>query len=898
MIRVSPKEPNPTHHVKLTDRRGRSMGLTVWDEGGKAPRPFRDERTYIKINVETTAQKQTSGSSSYADYDYPYSPIVQDNLSGGRGSIDFERDSTRFYDSYRCRSGRANKAYAGPLEQFTNGIRNQNQATPNSVQWQTLTGNNLYIYRRFQASAAYTAALAWILARVKGKPADLTIEIYSDTAGQVNTLVSGVTVPYTRMDDVLSEWLNETVSAALTSGVYYWIIIHAAATDDDSNHWKVAVSNSVGSTYYSSVFDTTPTAAQFDLYYRLTDANSDKTCIPFEYQEQQYFVVSPSTGAPTIFMAGDRGAADPNTGELNKLKDATKNWPVNEHTGYPVLIIDGAGKLEPQPWRTVVSNGPSELVVSPPYTIEHNTTTTYVILGTKLRSLGACGLTAPVTDVLVSTQGVAYFAMGDSVTVRRMRAFNNAGTWLDLDDTVNCQADETATTKAVFMVYKPQAKRIVIGNNSDASGNVSIAQSSNGSPTYIIPAWGTALTWDAAVAVDSKFRRINGMITHPDGGGNEAVWVFKTDVPFIIPSSGNPYPVNIDEMKTVRGSNNGVRPLRHGVYLLFPMQQGITRYYGGQFDDIGPNIGEGLPANRRGPVVWMVGYPGKFFVAIDAGGTGYSSISDSDGWHERYRAPKGQQIKSMTFQVTPGPTLDRLWIYQGNDLIWLPFPSDSTNELEDTSYPYAPEFAVILARMHAGMFDVQKLIKKIKLQTEALERDATTGQPICWFELDYRLNQDEDWTTIDDIFSESPTQEIDFTDIYGVAGKRLQFRIRGYTTDSSKTPVLLAIIVSAVIRVDLKSMFGPFVFMLQDDQRVGLREHDNDRTAAEKLQLLEEWADASNDSMLKMESVSSMCDSKMVFINMGTRRQVGFSGAENNEYIPDSYLVNVSMQEA
>ena len=889
MARVSPLEPNPTNHFLLRDRSGKSLGLTICDEKG-VPRPFHDETIYIKNPVDTTAQKQTSGSSSYADYDYPYSPIVQDDLSGGRGSVDFERDSTKFYDSFRCRSGRQNKAYAGPLEQYITGLRNQNQNLPGNVRWISLIYPQNVLFRRFQASANYTAGLGWLLVRRIGAPHDLTVAIYSDSAGSLGTLQSSITVDYTRMDDILSEWLNETMSQALTNGTYYWLVVYGGTEiegDTPSNHWKVACNDEIGS-YYASTPTNPPTVADFDLCFRLTDSNTAKTCITYEYKEQQYFVISPPSGAPKIYMAGDRGTADANTGQLTKLIDATKSWTVNEWAGFPVLITDGTGKLEPQPWRTVVSNTTTELTLDSAWTITHDTTTEYSIFGTKLTEITGHGLTAPVTSVLVSTTGVIYFAMGDSVTVRRMREYTNAGVW------TREYADETAGTKAVLMVYKPQAQKIVISNNSDASGNVSVSHSSNAT----IPDWGTALTWAAAVNVDSKYRRINGMITHPDGSGTEAVWVFKTDVPFIVPGTGNPYPVSIEEMKTVRSQTNGVNPIRHGVYLYFPMLQGLERYYGGQFDDLGPNLGEGLPANRRGSIVAMVGYPGKFFIAIDAGATGYSSVMDSGGWHERYRAPKGQRITAMAFQVTPGTGLDRLWLWQGNDLIWLPFPSESTNELEDVNYPYAPEFAVTLSRMHAGMFDVQKLVKKIKLQTDALEINTSNGETICWFELDYRLNEDEEWTTIPDIFSESPTQEVDFTRQFGVAGKRLQFRLRGYTTDSSKTPVLLAIIVSAVIRVDVKNFYGPFTFLVTDDERVGLRELDSEMTAAEKLTMLEDFGDASNDSMLKMNSVSAMCDEKMIFLNIGTRRQIAFERADNNPFKNDAYLVSATMQEA
>lgn len=887
-IRVTPTEVEPTHHFALKDRLGRRLGLTACNQNGE-PVDLWDPTFYVKQPVETTAMKQTSGSSSYDIFDFPYSPIVQDDLSGGRANLDFERDSTKFYDSYRCISGRPNKAYAGPLETYATGLRNQDQSMPGSVDFVKLTETNRYIYKRFQAGAGYTVGAVWNLVRRIGKPGNLTIAIHADAAGAVGSLLTSITIPHTRMNDILSEWLNESISQAVSNGAYYWLVIYSDAGDNEKKHWLVAVKEAVGSTYSSASYTATPTAAVFDLYFRLTDVETEKTCLPFEYREQQYFVISGTSGAPKIYMAGDRGSADANTGQLTKLIDATKVWITNEHAGSVVLLIDGTGKSEPQPWRTVLSNIGDRLTLDSAWTITHDTTTEYVILGTKTREITGHGLTAPVTSILVSTTGVIYFCMGDSVTVRRMREYNNAGTW-----TLE-YADETAATKAVFMVYKPQAQKIVIANNSDASGNVSCATSSNAT----IPAWGTALTWSVAVNVDSKYRRVTGMIVHPDGGGNEAVWVFKTDMPFILPTTGNPYPVNIEEMKTVRSPNNGVGPMRNGVYLYFPMLQGLERYYGGQFDDIGPNLGEGLPTNRRGPILAMQGYPGKFFIAVDAGAAGYSSILDSGGWHERYRAPKGKRICALAFQVIPGTSLDKLWIYQGNDLLYLPFPSDSTHELEDMSYPYTAEFAVEFSRMHAGMFDVQKLIKKLKLQTERLEKDSTTGRPICWFELDYKLDADTEWTTLGKVFTESPTEEIDFTDIYGVAGKRLKFRVRGYTRNFSKTPVFLGIIISAVVRVDVKSFYGPFTFLVEDNEKIlGLRESDREISAAEKLQTLEDWGDASNDSMLLMNSVSSLCDEKMVFVNIGTRRQVRFKHLSGNENTGDAYIMSVTFQDA
>jgi hypothetical protein len=890
--RCSPTTPviDLTHHIILTVRSGKKIGLILCNEKGE---PYYDGNTFTKIPVETTAQKQTSGSSSYDIFDYPYSPIVQDDLSGGRGSLDFERDSTKYYDSFRTKTGRANKAFAGPQEQWTSGLRSQTQNMPGNVSWHELTGSQRYLYHRFAATGTYTAGLAWILTRIKSTPADLTVKIYSDNAGTINASLATITVPYTRMNDILSEWLNETVSQALTDGVYYWMVIYAAASDTADKHWKIAVKNTTGSTYYSETFTTSPIAASVDLYFRLTNADTDTTCILVDYKELPYAIVSPASGAPTVYKIGDRGAADSNAGQLTKLIDATKGWTVDEWAGFVLKIIDGTGATATQPWRTIISNTSTELVFADDLAMD--TTTEYVILGTKQTSLGACGLTAPVTSVLVSTTGVLYCCQGDSVTVRRLRAYNDSGTYRDLDDAANCQADETATTKALFMVYKPVEKKIIIGNNRDASSNVSTAKMSNAS----VPAWGTALTWAAAVNIDSKYIRMNQMVVYPDTSGNEAVWILKEDLPYVLKTDGTVEPVSVDEMKAIRSDKNGRVVMRQGVYLYLPLGYGLVSYYGGTFTDMGPNLGEGLSTERRGPTAAMAAYPGKFFLAIDAGSTGYSCVLASGGWHEQYRAPMGQRIRALFFQPTPGSSLDRLWIYQGNDLIWLPFPSETTNELEDSSYLYTPEFSVTLSRMHAGIYDVQKLVNRIKLQTEALEVNGTTGKPVCWFELDYRLNQDDDWTMFTDTFTTSPTQEINLTEQYGLAGKRLQLRLRGYTTDATKTPVFLAMIIGAVIRVDVKHMWGPFNVRLMDEEKLLSRDElDEYKSAVEKRKDLEAMGDASNDSLVHVESVSSLLHDEMIFLNVGTTRQILFARDESNPGKKDVFITQITMQEA
>lgn len=888
-IRCSPDEARPTHHIVLNDRKGVTVGLTICDTNGK-PKPFRAPNLYNLSPVTTTAFKQTSGQGGYDIFDYPYNPIVQDDTIGGRGNLDFERDSTKFYDSFRATTWKTNKAHAGPQEQYVTGAhRSLIQNVPGSVDWIRMTEESRYLYKRFQATGMTTGKV-WSLLRRRGQPGALTLALYADNAGDRGSLLDSASVAYTDTADILMEWLNKTLAEALTNGAYYWLVAYANADDNEKKHWLMAVKEEVGSSYASAALETAPPAAAFDLYFRLSDADTEKTCIWFEHMEQQFCVISSASGAPKLYMMGYRGAADANTGQLGKLIDATQSWQTDELAGKVVLILDGPGKLEAQPWRTISQNGANDLTMDAPWTIEHTTSTVYAVLDDKPREITGHGLTAPVTEVVVSPTGVVYVCQGDGVTVRRLRAYNDAGTWRDFNDAANCQAAE-GTLVAVYLCYMPQAQKFVAANN-DLSGEVSVNTSTNAS----VPAWGTALTWGTAKPVDSKHRRINGLILHPDPSGDEAVWAFKTDMPYVIPnSSANPYPVGPEEFRTVRSLYNGVKPIRHDVYLYFPLLQGLMRYYGGTYTDTGPNLGEGLPDGRRGPVVAMVSYPGRFFAAVDGGASGYSSVLVSGGWHELYRAPKGQRIKGMAFQVIPGTGLDRLWVYQGNDLVWLPFPSD-TNELNDAAYPYTAEWAVELSRMHSGMYDVQKMIRLLKIQSDRLEVDASTNRPICWFELDFRKDEEAEWTALDDLFTESPNQEVDFSSVYGVAGKRLKFRVRAYTRDANKTAVFLAIIIFCVMRVDVKEFTGLLNVLCEDEEPIGLREGEASLGALEKLNILKNWGDASNDSLLNVRCISPLLDGKMVFLNVGGRGQIRFR--HENGGGGDAYLAQISLQDA
>lgn len=883
-IVVGPSVPEHkrTHHVSLTDKNGKKLGLILVDERGEP------KLSFTRNPVDRTSFKTSSGSMAYSDFQYPYTPITQASWAGGRGSLNYEADATKFLDSLGMRTGRTGKVHLGPQEQYSNGYRGQDISVPGDVIFKPIYGDTLGFAVKFTASASYTAGVIYLLLRKKGTPKDITVGIKSHDAGNdIPDAWVGTehTLTASDGDDDLSHWIPIDASAAVTATTVYWVEISSSNVNTSENCWEIGVSNGSGTTKkYND--DPAYVDVTYDLYYRVTPADTNQNVKFFEYRRTLFAVISGDSGAPTLWKNGDRGVADSNAGELNKLKDATRSWVTDQWAGAIVMVIAGIGITEPIPYRTIVSNTGTALTVSEAWTVQHNTTTEYVIFGSDVWiEITGHGLTSPVTDVLVTPGGTVYFAQGDWVNMRRMRSYNNAGAF-----TVDWAAD--STNKAVFLQYVPSTGKIWKANNCDASGYVSVASAD---PVT----WGTDLTFGTAKNVGNLYDRITGLVTYVDDAGDAAVWAGKETRPWVIPATATPYPISLTEMETGRSLKNCKAMMTHGVYLYLSYLNGLEQYYQGQLSDIGPNLDNGLPADRQGNICAMIGYPGRIIAAIDAGSTGYSCIMarENGGWHEIYRGPYGKSIKGMAFQCVDGAALNRLWIFQGNDLIWLPFPTNTIYELEDTDYLYTHEGSIELSRMHAGMMDTLKLVKQIKVIADSL---VTSEQ---WIEIDYRTDDEENWTRLTTPFTEVPSQSLLLADAsqsevtYGLSGKRLMFRIRFYTTDAHKTPILYAVVMEVVSRISVKFMYSlPCRIADNDTDLLG---GPDDLTADEKLDLLDEWIGDTASSMLLMESVEPNYDRRLVFLQpYGDRTKYMKQTPEDDAQQRRSYLITLVAQDA
>ena len=844
---VYPGAENPTHDIKLSDGTN-TIGLIISDSNGN-----RKPKQIQRVPIPRTALKTTSGNQKYSDFEPPWSPISQDDWVGGRGMEDFDLDISRYLDSWRANTLFSNKIFLGGQETYTKGNRSQDFSLPGSVTWKQLHSTNKYLAVKFTASASYDSEYIYMWVRKRGIPVDdLVVKLRSDAAGEISTVLqTAAAVDTDDITDTLSQFYRfDITTESLVSGTAYWIEI-SSASGDGENHWAVAVKADSGTTKYSSD-ETTWSSAGFDLYYRITDADSGNSYKLFQYRMCMYLIVNKGTGAPDLYANGDRGAADANTGALGTLVDATKTWTVDEWAGCIVQIIRGVGSTEEQPWRLITGNDATSLTVDNDWVITHDTTTEYVIVGSdKFSLVGSHGLTADVTDVCAVNHHI-YLCQGDDVAMRRMLFWNTAGTGA-------YQFAADGTNKAYKMcTVRESTDGLCIwrAQNKDATGEISISKEDT------VPAWGTDITFAAVIPMKDGLGKITNIIEY--GESAKYLWIFREGSIFV-ESGGKIDQIPLKEMNSAASYTNGLAAIPHNVYLYFNFGQGLERYYSSLLDDVGVNRDSGLPTSRQGIVAKLAGYPGKVYQAIDAGSSGYSSVfangtggSDGSGWCEVYRAPvAGQRIRELMFQAIPGETLDRLWVCVGDDIIWIPFPSGEIDPTNDVNMKFCHESAIQLGYMYAGMYDVWKFYHELKMFALNLVEDEQT------IEVDYMIDDDTTWTPFPDVYDESPIQDIRLVESYGVNGKRISFRLRIQTTDNTKTPIIKGIVCENVSRVPVKYSYSFAFRVIDHDVHV---DGDQGHLASEDIQeILDEWA--TQLTPLVMNSRYKMFDGKTVFID-------------------------------
>lgn len=435
-----------------------------------------------------------------------------------------------------------------------------------------------------------------------------------------------------------------------------------------------------------------------------------------------------------------------------------------------------------------------------------------------------------------------YFARGDILNFRRGRFNASSGAWEWADDT----AAEGARVVRVI-------------NGQDGKQKIWKLRMTDNSLKRADPVsdFATSLTWtqvNTNQPIGTTDSKCTNMIAY-----DEPVrpFVFKEDE-FGSVLNDVYAAIPLGEMRSVRNENNGRAALQSGVYLYFSMLRGkIQRYYNQRLDDVGPDGGTGLPGERQGVISGMVGYPARYFAAIDAGASGYSTVmcSNADRWFETYRASQGERIRGMALQALPGSSVSRMWIACGNHLVYMPVSERPTAQ---SDYRYAASGELITSWIYGQFRDLPKYWHSLKL---FVDLPANTS-----VQADYQVDNETAWTALPSGFTTTPVTEVRLSATNSVVGKRIRFRFRLATSADGSTPKIKTAVIEAVTRVPVKRTWT-FSFLAENYNGTGLQFDGQPGNADTLLSVMEGWADVNTRTHpINMTTIYKPWIDKLVYL--------------------------------
>jgi hypothetical protein len=371
------------------------------------------------------------------------------------------------------------------------------------------------------------------------------------------------------------------------------------------------------------------------------------------------------------------------------------------------------------------------------------------------------------------------------------------------------------------------------------------------------------MSFAAAIPINEDTGKICNIKSYNDQG-TVNLWVLTEGFIYKI-NTGKLDPIPLEELKTFMHYRNANCVTTHNVFLLFPWGNGgVERYYDLNLDDVGPNRGEGLPADRQGIVTKIEPHPGKYLIAVDADDSGYSTIhfnNGNDNYHEIYRGPAaGQRIWDVQSQVIPGGP-NRLWISIGSDMVWVPLPTATVKPANDATFEYAYESACESGWIHAAMPDVWKFFHSFKVWAKNLVEDAdgTGGIDV---QIQYKWDNETAWRDIPDKFNEMPSQEIKIMKVLGINAKRFKYRAILQTNDKTISPIVKSIVMENAMRIQVKYAFS-FRCRVQDND-VNYKGQPDDLTGIEKMDIIKSWVD--NITPLYLRTLDHWSDNATIFL--------------------------------
>lgn len=700
-INVGPDLPNWTHHFKLSgfdyDWVAFELGLTAIGRDGTPDITSIRRLPYPKTNV-----RSNSGDGEFSVLRPPYGEFTRSDWSGGIGSVSGDDDSTKYYMGERIWSVVPKQLSLAPNlfsghQLFPVRDGNDPELTYGTGFYKLAVGERL----GWKATVAYDVVMYEVLIRAY-EPGAIVFTLRADGTDP-GAVTDTVTITDVRIG---SHWYQFEVSKAAAT---YWMVLNSnIEIEVGAGSWKSFTTKKY-SPITTTWIDVTATVIPA---FRMHSAASKASDWQFFRYKGAAYVIS----GQRLFINGDRGTCDDNTGHLDQLIDATKDKD-GAGTGLstPAWLTADLWKdayvhiLGTDMWRKITASSTAGvLTVTPNWDRVLTTADNYVILGnerwTEISASGIPGFTADVKDVCVSADGVVYFAQGGSVQLRKMREYNNAGVW-----TRDWASESTAGTYpgADFMCAAlDQEDGAVIWRAVNAdNGSVSKAKSAAWSATVNL-SWGTAVK----LGSDSG-SAITGMC---DMGAEvavtkqEGIYFLKNDI-------------------TVKGTVDmsqqytwytGRRPCLVTPFLIIPFGGRIQRYYNEVCESFGPEMNGGVPAEYEGDVMdskplladCLMVKDGGDKASYYQGANGGLYLYRAGGWHPLAFTGMGNRMKGCWYErVDSG--MDSLWVGDKNGLYFMSMPRgyDYTRDPKyDTTKRLAPDGWMITGWYDTGRLQVDK----------------------------------------------------------------------------------------------------------------------------------------------------------------------------------------------
>lgn len=879
-IRATPTDTRITHDLELTDGTT-NVGLILCNSKG-IPIQGGNPWTLRQSGSTRTSLQINSGDPDYSNYQLPYTPFTQKDWSGGRGNEDFEDDKTRYYDSEALDTRMGDIILSGKPTEVTLPL---NATAVEPITYDSTIKKATATSHRFASQFVASETAIFNSVTVAVKPGTTcTVEIIADDTGEPSAdpadLIGSATIEVPALTLATSNYYaalggdapiginaigrganvvnaNEVVligipiSGAYASGTTYWVVVTSDVVGYNAKTGSAVLEEdgTWGSLY-----------SNHSLYFKIESVIQGIVRY-FEYKGALYAAVTQDNGLQSsLFINGYRFTVAAGSSQSQIKLPGAMSLTVNELVGCTLQVVAGKCYSEHPNYRVITSNTTDTIVLESGFLNTPDTTTDIVILGRNLwTEIDTTGIANGITSICVANEQV-YFAQGESFNIRKMREYNNSGTW------TREFADE-GTSKASFMASYPnhQGQEKVWKFNNPVSGAPTAA--------YATPAaWGAnmdfttkptelAATTTYPIPIGDPRSKITGVV----GYGDPIIpHVLKEDE-FGSISEGIYAKYPISELAQVKSAANGSVSIQFGVYLFFNVLDGWERFYQNRLDDIGPNRDEGLPETRRGTISAVVSYPGGMYLGIDAGASGYSSVMywNQTGYHEVYRALYGERVRSLHVQTIPGKAVGRLWVGLSDTTFWIPV---TLNPRKQEDYRYASSGTLISSWFNGGFREINKFWKSIQLYGEDLS-------PTEKVSIEYQTDVDDTWNALGIDFTIPPMQEVLMDEDYSVYGKRWRYRITMVTGSDTITPRIKAITVPSVTRLPNNKAWS--ITVLADDALVDRQGKQQAMTAKELMEQLQNWADsASTPAPITMRSPVAVFDNKRVFIEPPTIQPV------------------------